>query len=222
MTRFVKAHFIRRPWTAMLVAFEVLAFALLGVSYAAIPGTDGVVNGCYAVTEGLLLGPSKGELRVVESGESCRSYETALSWNQEGPKGDPGPPGPKGDPCLSSDPACVGPQGEPGAPGEPGDPGDPGLPGPPGVSGYEVVTTRAPSNGSASMAASALCPEGKVAIGGGATAQTDGTSRVFLYATGPAGEEDAPPNGWSAGAQDVDGNSAFYTLYVYAICAYVS
>jgi hypothetical protein len=72
------------PALALLV---VLAAA--GVGYAAIPGPGGVIKGCYATTEGLLLGipHSKGDTRIVDSGEACRSYEKTLPWNQTGPQG---------------------------------------------------------------------------------------------------------------------------------------
>ena len=63
----------------------------------------------------------KGGLRIVNAPGECEAKETALSWNQEGPKGekgDPGEPGPMGD------------KGEPGPMGDKGDPGDPGPPGP--------------------------------------------------------------------------------------------
>jgi hypothetical protein len=35
-----------------------------------------------------------------------------------GPNGEAGPQGPKGDPCLSTDPACIGPKGDKGDPGD--------------------------------------------------------------------------------------------------------
>jgi hypothetical protein len=75
------------------------------VSYAAIPSGDGSVKACYAKTDGLLLGipHSKGDVRIIDSGEGCRSYETQIIWNQEGLKGDQG---------------LTGPQGPPGDPGE--------------------------------------------------------------------------------------------------------
>lgn len=62
--------------------------AAVGVGYAAIPGSDGVIKGCYATTNGLLLGipHSKGDTRIVDSAEACRSYETPLSWSQQGPR----------------------------------------------------------------------------------------------------------------------------------------
>ena len=77
-----------------------------GVAWAAIPDANGTIKGCYARTSGLLLGipHSKGDVRVVDSAEGCRSYETAISWNQKGPQGPQGPAGP------------AGPQGAAGAP----------------------------------------------------------------------------------------------------------
>ncbi|HET6292736.1 MAG TPA: collagen-like protein [Kribbella sp.] len=90
------------------IAGVVAAVALIGVgtvAYAAIPGADGVVHGCY--NKGGLL-QDKGAVRVVDEGEQCRSTETAMTWNQKGatgatgqtgatgPKGDTGPAGPAG------------------------------------------------------------------------------------------------------------------------------
>jgi hypothetical protein len=75
----------------MLSIAVALVAAVAGVAYAAIPGTDGVISGCYA---------KGGDLRVIdaEAGSYCKSGETALSWNQIGQQG---PIGPKGDPGLS-------------------------------------------------------------------------------------------------------------------------
>jgi hypothetical protein len=51
-----------------------------GVAWAAIPDSDGVIQGCYN---------SGGNLKVV-SELPCPKGWTSLPWNQEGPKGDPG------------------------------------------------------------------------------------------------------------------------------------
>lgn len=57
---------------------------------ASIPGPGGVISGCRQTTS--------GRLRVIDSqaGQTCRSSEEALNWNQSGPAGPPGPPGPQG------------------------------------------------------------------------------------------------------------------------------
>jgi hypothetical protein len=86
------ARRIRRPGAAALVVTTVVVGAAVG-AWGAIPGSDGRVRGCYATTNGLLLGIpfSKGDLRVVDEGETCRSYERAVSWSQVGPQGPVGP-----------------------------------------------------------------------------------------------------------------------------------
>lgn len=66
-----------------------LAVAATGaVAVAAIPNSDGTLQGCY-----MSGGTMKGLLRVVDSSADCKSTETAISWSQRGPKGDPGPSG---------------------------------------------------------------------------------------------------------------------------------
>lgn len=141
--------------------------AMGGVAWAAIPAADGTVRGCYAVSNGLLLGipHSKGDVRVVDSGESCRSYETLITWSQRGPKGDTGstgptgPIGPIGAQGVAGPVGPVGPAGSTGATGPSGPAGSAGpaggtgLAGPAGpigpqgpagaaggLSGYQVVT----------------------------------------------------------------------------------
>jgi hypothetical protein len=72
------------------IAAGVAALAVSGgIAYATIPGSGGVVSACYS---------KAGDLRVIdaEGGAPCKSGETPLSWNQQGPKGDPGPQGEPG------------------------------------------------------------------------------------------------------------------------------
>jgi hypothetical protein len=57
---------------------------------AAIPGSDGAIQGCYK--------QNSGDLRVVESAGDCRKSETAIQWNQKGPVGPQGPAGEQGPP----------------------------------------------------------------------------------------------------------------------------
>jgi len=80
-----------------IAAGGVALMTMGGVAWATIPAADGTIKGCYARTEGLLGIPhSKGDVRVVDSGESCRSYETLITWNQRGPAGPQGPAGTPG------------------------------------------------------------------------------------------------------------------------------
>jgi hypothetical protein len=63
--------------------------AMVGIVYASIPDSNGVIHGCYA--------NKGGGLRVIDTGtgQSCHANkETMLSWNQSGPTGATGLPGP--------------------------------------------------------------------------------------------------------------------------------
>ena len=91
---------------ALLAAGVVCALGVVGVGYAfgAIPGTGGVIQGCY---------DSGGNLKVVNA-LPCPKNSTALSWNQTGPTGpagEIGATGPTGAPGPSSLAAL---QGSPG------------------------------------------------------------------------------------------------------------
>ncbi|MEO6470310.1 MAG: hypothetical protein ABIR57_00675 [Aeromicrobium sp.] len=59
----------------------------------------------------------KGDVRVVNEGEACKSYETPMTWNQQGPKGDTGATGAKRDTGATG---AAGAKGAPGANGAPG------------------------------------------------------------------------------------------------------
>ena len=111
-------------------AGAVLAVSV-GVAYAAIPGSSGVINGCYS--------GGQGQLRVIDtdSGEQCKKNETALSWNQQGAQGIPGPigpqglqgvPGQQGETGATGATGATGPQGPAGEPGEDGTDGADGTP----------------------------------------------------------------------------------------------
>lgn len=100
-----------------------------GLAAAAIPSSDGTIHGCYATSDSLLLGVPyrKGDLRVVDDGVACTSYELAMTWNQQGPQGDPGPEGPQGVPGPQGLPGPQGPQGDQGPQGPQGPVGAPGV-----------------------------------------------------------------------------------------------
>jgi len=72
----------------VLVALAVAgaAFGIATVVQAAIPGSNGVISGCYQFSA---PNTSKGVLRVIdaESGEGCRFNERSISWNALGPTG---------------------------------------------------------------------------------------------------------------------------------------
>jgi hypothetical protein len=171
-----------------IVAFTLLGvLAAVGVGYAAIPGGDGTIKGCYATSKGLLLGipHSKGDTRIVDSGEACRSYEKTIAWNQQGPKGDQGDrgaqgatgaqgpqgaQGPKGDTGLTG-PAgpqgptgSQGPAGPQGPTGDKGDKGDRGEPGPSEAFTGFTPTRAVLSNGALHEVAALTLPPGDYAV----------------------------------------------------------
>jgi len=79
-----------RPSPALVVAIAALVVALGGVAYATIPGSDGVIHGCYL--------KAVGSLRVIDpsTGQHCTAVETPIQWNQTGPQGPQGATGPTG------------------------------------------------------------------------------------------------------------------------------
>jgi hypothetical protein len=148
-----------RSRVSVIAAAVVGSLALAGGTawatgtIAGIIGADGKINGCYQ--------KENGQLRVVAEGSTCRGSELAISWNQQGlkgeagaagaqgEKGDTGPQGPKGDPGANGAKGDKGDQGEPGAAGpigpaggkgEKGDPGPQGIQGLPGAQGLQGDT----------------------------------------------------------------------------------
>jgi hypothetical protein len=115
---------IRNRATAIAVTAVVLT-AAGAVAYAAIPDSSGRVNGCYT-TNGSLLGPAKGSLRVVDTNEPCRAGETPITWSQTGPTGPMGPVG------------ATGATGAIGATGATGATGPAGPVGPAGADGSPI------------------------------------------------------------------------------------
>ena len=81
-----------RKKLTLMVAGALGALAIGSVAFAAIPGSGGVIDGCYD--------KQSGKLRVTDTQtnkpKACGSDETPLSWNQQGPQGLPGPVGPQG------------------------------------------------------------------------------------------------------------------------------
>jgi hypothetical protein len=122
-------HKFKRPSPAMLVALAALVVALGGTAIAAIPGGDGVIDGCYKT--------SGGALRVIDkgSGASCTATETAISFNQRGPTGATGPTGAKGVAGAKGPTGPKGTDGQNGSQGPTGPKGATGAKGPTGSAG---------------------------------------------------------------------------------------
>lgn len=86
-----------------VAATLALVLAMGGGAYAAvssIPGSDGIIHGCYAKTSGVL--------RLVGTKKRCSKRETAIAFGQRGRDGAPGRTG------------AVGLPGTPGLQGAPG------------------------------------------------------------------------------------------------------
>ena len=94
----------RRGVRMLLIATAMLACAA-GIALATIPGSDGVINGCYEKRTGIL--------RVIDAqaGKTCLSFETPIRWNQGGATGPTGAKGPTGDNGPTGDKGPSGDQG---------------------------------------------------------------------------------------------------------------
>ena len=100
--------------TGTRVGLSLLAGGVVaGLAYGAIPGANGVIQGCY---------DSGGNVKVVAALPCPKGY-TPLQWNITGPQGPIGLTGPQGPIGLT------GPAGQPGLPGAAGAPGAPGAAG---------------------------------------------------------------------------------------------
>jgi hypothetical protein len=78
---------------AVVAAGAVAGAACAAVAFGGGGSEETVIHACRH--------PHGGWLRIVATESACRPREQAVSWNVQGPRGDPGPagpPGPKGDP----------------------------------------------------------------------------------------------------------------------------
>lgn len=132
-----------------------------------------------------------------------------------GPQGASGPTGPQG---------LQGEQGPAGATGATGPMGPSGPQGPAGVSGREVVTVKASSAAlsmGSSINATALCPSGKVPLGGGGSASPVGVGVLLtLHSSRPA--TNGTHGWWAEWRNNHNFQVGPVEVFVYAICATVA
>ena len=76
-----------------LLTIVALAFCVAISWIPEAAATDGLIHGC--------VHNRKGTLRVVSDPSECKSRETPISWNQQGPQGFPGVDGMDGEPGES-------------------------------------------------------------------------------------------------------------------------
>jgi len=99
MLKRLKAPVVRTSAGALVSGLVVAG--LLVVMAGVVAAQDStVLNGCYD--------KKTGALRYLQSGSSCRTNETAISWNQVGPTG---PAGPKGETGATGATGPAGPAG---------------------------------------------------------------------------------------------------------------
>ncbi|MGD0167753.1 MAG: hypothetical protein ABSC51_10795 [Gaiellaceae bacterium] len=120
----------------LMVGVATAMLAGVGVAWASIPDSNGVIHACMLKNVGTirLIDTSLGSKSLLGH---CTSLETEISWNQwgTGAPGPVGPPGPKGE---KGDTGATGPKGETGATGpqgEKGETGETGSQGPRGEAG---------------------------------------------------------------------------------------
>ncbi len=93
-----------------VVSTTALIFTGAALIHATIPGTDGLIYGCY--------GKGIGSLRIIDNAtDRCTNLETLLTWNKTGPQGPQGPIGPTG---ATGPVGPLGPAGAAGAVGPAG------------------------------------------------------------------------------------------------------
>jgi hypothetical protein len=79
----------RHRWHVTVAGIAVVALAGAGIAHAGVPGSDGVIHGCYRT--------SGGQLRVVHSDRpDCGKGEQAIEWSKTGPQGFAGTDGNNG------------------------------------------------------------------------------------------------------------------------------
>jgi len=127
-----------------------------------------------------------------------------------GPQGPPGPKGDQGDP---------GPQGPPGPKGDQGDPGPEGPQGPSGFTGYEIVQEDFSVASGGFLRDTALCPVGKVVLGGGAAVTGAGTAdfNTVIQESSPGTIGGGAQSLWLVAIQNND--TVSHNIRIYAICA---
>lgn len=194
-----------------------------GVAAATIPGADGTITGCY--------GSRTGVLRVVDASQRCLTGEQRLQWNRTGPPGPvgergatgpAGPQGPAGEPGATGPAGEAGPRGEPGPSGSAGVQGERGPAGPQGVPGPAGVTRTQVEIGSAGAildrqvaTATAHCPGGMIATGGGYNAQAGVLPALDILFDGPTTQ--ANPTGWTVKVYN-PGPAVASGLDAYVVC----
>lgn len=174
------------------IALGAAVMAAFGIAYAAVPGPDGNIQGCYDQITGNLrvIDPSA---QVVFNPQRCYINEKAVTWSQKGPTGASGPQGATGVQGPSGVTGPLGPQGATGAQGIQGSTGVTGATGAQGAPASYIMTTRRVEGqndcdtGITTCSAVATCDQpGETATGGGFWVEYGSGDKEFaLMENGP-------------------------------------
>lgn len=172
----------------LLAAAAFPATAQIVVSSGHLPD---VIHACYVPNSGTIY-----RIGTADTKETCSSPKhVAFSWSQQGAQGEKGEQGEKGD------------QGEKG---EKGDPGDPGL------TGWEIVEETYSVNPLAGVVGTAVCPSGKLVLGGGYRRSIIG--EVAVFSSEPFQNVQQGTTGFQAFVVNLETMGGPLPLIVYAIC----
>jgi len=72
---------MKKTFVTIGITVLVIGVALFGTAYLALAQGENIINTCVS---------KDGSLRVVIAEEQCKSKETPLSWNTQGPQGEKG------------------------------------------------------------------------------------------------------------------------------------
>jgi hypothetical protein len=196
--------------TAAIVAvpIAVAAVAIPGVAMAT-GGSNTTFYAClgkHGVVDDLIYNVKTAPF----SADKCKSPVgdgTVISWNSQGVEGVQGATGAEGPQGPQ------GPQGEPGADGAQGPQGEPGVDGRDGITDAERVTFSTRVDGNKVTRLTVDCPTGKIAIGGGTWAPSNG-----VYELG--GVTTANLTSWTVKVRNT--HKSDHRVNVYALCATVN
>jgi len=209
----------------LFLAALAFAAALPIAAHAQAPTTADTIRACYVPASGTIY-----RIGVAGSPTACHGGHIEMTWNVAGPAGAPGAPGEKGEKGDKGDKGDTGPAGAQGPAGPQGPVGATGPQGPQGIQGpagnggslaVQLVRDSADISPGRFGRATAICPTGKVLLGGGFQfsffdrASTKIVGSVPLFASGSP-----VPNAWSAEGFNDDTNTsgAIRRIYAYALC----
>lgn len=156
------------------------------------------INACVLTYPGSTYAPVSGNVRLLAPGQNCKSVETPVSWDLQGPQGIPGP------------------QGVQGIQGPLGPQGIQGLTGTNGTNGTTVSFYQKSSSGSAGAQISQLslvCDGADPVVGGGLRG-TPNTDNMVISASGPVGSD-----AWFVMLSSKNGTPTLPAHTAYIICA---